>query len=170
MNNNDLLKIKFLQLFCLLQLMALASAAQINPIYLRTEYKVNPVTDISKPRLSWELQSVQQNQKQIAYQVLVASSSVLLASNNGNLWDSKKVNSSQTNQIEYGGKELQATQVCFWKIRSWDKDGVVGKWSYTAKWEMGMLTKTNWKASWIGNDLTNLGKGKVYHLPPAPFF
>ena len=170
MVNNASLRIKFLHLFCLLSLATFVSSAQVNPVYLRTEYEINPVTDNSKPRLSWELQSIQRAQKQTAYQILVASSVVLLANNDGDLWNSKKVNSAQTNQIEYGGKALKATQVCYWKIRSWDKNGTVGKWSNTSKWEIGLLTKTNWKASWIGNDLTNLGKGKVYHLPPAPFF
>ena len=34
----------------------------------------------------------------------------------------------------------------------------------------GCSVKSDWKADWIGNDLTALGKGKTYHLPPAPFF
>lgn len=59
---------------------------------------------------------------------------------------------------------------CYWKVRSWDKNGNVGRWSEIAKWEIGLLSKADWKASWIGNNLTAFGKGIVYHLPPSPYF
>jgi alpha-L-rhamnosidase len=153
-----------------MQLIVVVSFSQVNPLHLRTEYKINPVTDNLNPRLSWELQSIQRNQSQTAYQILVASTESLLAAGKADLWDSKQINTSQTNQIEYAGNALKPTQICYWKIRSWDKNGIVSKWSATATWEMGLLNKNNWKARWIGNDLTALGKGKVYHLPPAPFF
>ncbi|UFH52216.1 alpha-L-rhamnosidase [Spirosoma sp. KNUC1025] len=65
---------------------------------------------------------------------------------------------------------MSSRTACYWKVRSWDKTGQPGSWSSTASWEMGLLHKTDWTAAWIGNDVTNLGKGKLYHLPPAPFF
>lgn len=145
-------------------------ASDLKPANLRTEYKVNPVTDVGKPRLSWELTSTIRGQIQTAYQLLVASSLEQLASDKADLWNSNKVTGNATNQVEYAGKPLAARVICFWKVRSWDKNGEPGPWSAIAKWEMGLLTKSNWKAEWIGNDLTALGKGKTYHLPPAPFF
>ncbi|WP_227686976.1 alpha-L-rhamnosidase [Spirosoma arboris] len=142
----------------------------LKPLNLRTEYKITPVTDVVKPRLSWELTATGRGQVQTAYQLLVASSSELLASDKADLWNSNKVIGNTTNQVEYGGKPLASRTVCFWKVRSWDKTGQPGPWSATAKWEMGLLNKADWKAEWIGNDLTALGKGKTYQLPPAPFF
>ncbi len=149
---------------------SLSATTDLKPVNLRVEYKINPVTDAEKPRLSWELTSTIREQIQTAYQIMVASSPGLLASDKADLWQSPKVNGNATNQVAYAGKSLASRTVCFWKVRSWDKNGQPGPWSATATWEMGLLTKADWKADWIGNDLTALGKGKTYHLPPAPFF
>ncbi|RRB04380.1 alpha-L-rhamnosidase [Larkinella rosea] len=149
---------------------SLAVTADLKPVNLRTEYKPNPVVDAAKPRLSWELTSAVRGQLQTAYQIRVASSPELLAADKADLWNSAKTSGSVTNQIEYAGKPMTSRTVCFWQVRSWDKTGQPGPWSSTATWEMGLLNKADWKADWIGNDLTALGKGNVYHLPPAPFF
>ncbi len=142
----------------------------LKAVRLRTEYKINPVTDVTKPRLSWELTSAVRGQVQTAYQIVVASSAQQLAANKADLWDSGKVMGNVTNQVEYAGTTLSSRTVCYWKVRSWDKNGQPGVWSQPATYEMGLLNKADWKADWIGNDLTALGKGKTYHLPPAPFF
>jgi len=147
-----------------------ALTSDLKPVSLRTEYKTDPVTDVAKPRLSWELISNIRGQVQTAYHIMVASTPELLTAGNGDLWNSSKIAGNSTNQVEYAGKPLQSRTVCFWRVRSWDKNGQAGAWSQTAKWEMGLLSKTDWKAVWIGNDLTAFGKGKVYHLPPSPFF
>lgn len=147
-----------------------ALKTDLKPVNLRTEYKTNPVTDVSKPRLSWELISDVRCQEQTAYQVMVASSTGLLAADKADIWNPGKVAGNATNQIEFGGKPMHSRSVCFWKVRSWDKSGLAGEWSETAKWEMGLVDKTDWKGAWIGNDLTALGKGITYHLPPSPFF
>jgi len=147
-----------------------ASFTELKPINLRTEYKVNPVIDSPKPRFSWELTSTKRGQNQTAFQIMIASSTELLEVNKSDIWDSKKINSNSTNQIEYDGITLKSRTLCFWKIRSWDKNGQVSAWSSIAKFEIGLLNKNDWNADWIGNDLTALGKGKIYHLPPSPFF
>ncbi|KAA9356214.1 alpha-L-rhamnosidase [Larkinella humicola] len=147
-----------------------AVPTDVKPVHLRTEYKLNPVVDATTPRLSWELTSAIRGQLQTAYQIMVASSPVFLAADKADLWNSAKQPGRATNQIEYAGKPLSARTVCYWKVRSWDKNGQPGPWSAPARWEMGLLDPSDWKAEWIGNDLTALGKGKVYHLPPAPFF
>ncbi|MCE7059695.1 alpha-L-rhamnosidase [Dyadobacter sp. CY343] len=149
--------------------LASANAKGVDPTYLRCEYKVNPVTDQKSPRLSWELQSGENNQVQTAYQILVASSPENLTEAKADLWNTNKTTGRATYQIEYKGKPLSSRTICYWKVRSWDKNGVPGKWSEAALWEMGLLAKNEWKADWIGLDLDHLGKGKVYHLPPAPY-
>jgi len=145
------------------------SAQALSPVYLRAEYKVNPVTDSPAPRLSWELTSSQNNQIQSAYQILVASSRDKLSEKSADLWNSEKVPGRATAHIEYAGRPLTSRQICYWKVRSWDKQGQPGAWSETAVWEMGLLDKKQWRAEWIGLDLDALGKGKEYHLPPAPY-
>jgi alpha-L-rhamnosidase len=149
---------------------SLALNTDLTPVHLRTEYRTNPVIDAGKPRLSWELTSAAKGQIQTAFQIMVASSTALLASDKPDLWNSAKVTGSATNQIEYAGKALPSRMICYWKVRSWDKNGQPGVWSSVARWEMGLLAKADWQADWIGHDLTALGKGKTYHLPPAPFF
>ena len=157
-----------LSVICCPKMHALNS--DLKPVNLRTEYKIDPVVDVEKPRLSWELNSSVRGQMQTAYQIIVASSAALLAVDKADIWNSDKTNSDATNQVEFDGKALNSRKICYWKVRSWDKNGQVGAWSVPAKWEMGLLNKSDWQAEWIGNDLTALGKGKVYHLPPAPFF
>ncbi len=137
--------------------------------YLRCEYKTDPVIDIMNPRLSWILESKVNGQFQSAYRILVASTLKNLSTGKADLWDTKKVKSDQTYHIQYKGKSLRSRQVCYWKVMSWDKDGKPGQWSEPAKWEIGLLDKKEWRGKWIGKNLNELGKGKEYHLPPAPY-
>jgi len=118
---------------------------------LRCEDLKDPLgIDIKKPRLRWLLQSNERGQKQTAYQVLVASTPELLATNKGDLWDSGKVNSEQSIQVEYAGKTLTSRLKCFWKTRGWDRKDVQSDWSATALWSMGLLNPEDWTAKWIG--------------------
>ncbi|GAI20807.1 unnamed protein product, partial [marine sediment metagenome] len=71
---------------------------------LRCEYRVNPLgVDVVKPRLNWIMESNQRGRKQRAYQILVADSEEKLKQNEGELWDSGKVKSEQSNQVVYKG-------------------------------------------------------------------
>ena len=54
--------------------------------------------------------------------MLVASTPELLAKDQGDLWDSGKVVSDQSIQVEYAGKPLESRQVCHWKVRVWLKN------------------------------------------------
>src|SRR5271157_2653004 len=68
----------------------------LHPVDLRCEYRANPLgVDTLAPRLSWKLAVADPTARglgQSAYQVLVASSEALLTRNQGDLWDSGKVN------------------------------------------------------------------------------
>ncbi len=117
----------------------------------RCEYLNNPLgIDVSRPRLSWILASSHRGEVQSAYRVLVASSLGRLAKDQGDLWDSGKVPSDQSIQVEYGGKPLPSRTACFWKVRVWDGRGKVSHWSQPASWSMGLLTHDDWQAKWIG--------------------
>lgn len=119
---------------------------------LRCEYRVDPLgIDVEKPRLSWVLRSPARGQKQTAYRVLVAQSDAKLAANQGDLWDSGKVQSDRTIHIEYGGKPLSSRMRCYWKVQVWDKDGRASPWSEPAVWSMGLLKKSDWQAKWIAD-------------------
>jgi alpha-L-rhamnosidase len=118
---------------------------------LRCEYLINPLgIDIVNPRLSWILESDERNQKQMAYQILVASTDALLQQDAGDLWDTGKIESDQSNQIAYQGKPLKSCMFCYWKVRVWDKDDSPSAWSEPVSWSMGLLEPKDWKAQWIG--------------------
>lgn len=123
----------------------------------RCEYKQNPIgVDAAKPTLSWELQSNQQNVLQTAYRILVADDNLLLQKNTGNIWDSKKISSSESIQVKYNGKVLRSAKKYFWKVMVWDNKGNISAWTANASWQMGLLSKADWKnARWIGYEEIN---------------
>jgi len=107
-----------------------------------------------KPRLSWELQSDREHILQTAYRVLVADDPKLLIENKGNIWDSKKINSTASIQVAYNGKPLQAAKKYFWKVMVWDNGKNISDWSGVAMWQMGLLSQQDWgNAKWITNKI-----------------
>lgn len=140
---------------------SIASAATVSE--LRCEYLDNPLgIDESQPRLSWIMHSSERGDFQTAYHILVASSPAILSQNQGDLWDSGLVDSSQSIQVVYAGKPLASGLACYWKVQIRDKSGVPGAWSPPASWTMGLLRPEDWTAQWIGMaTATNL-------LPAAP--
>ncbi len=117
---------------------------------LRCEYLDNPLgIDTVKPRLSWMLDSDVRGESQTGYQILVASNRKLLAAGQGDLWDTKKVASDDTVNVEYAGKRLESRAACFWKVRVWDREGKVSAWSDVACWTLGLLNPVDWEATWI---------------------
>jgi alpha-L-rhamnosidase len=129
----------------------------VKPVNLRCESRENPLgIDVAKPRLSWVIKSEGRGIRQTACQVLVATSEKLLKEGRADLWDSGKVESDRSIQVEYKGKPLQSRMQCFWKVRIWftaQGSAVQGSdWSEPAKWSMGMLKPEDWQAKWIGAD------------------
>ena len=103
---------------------ACTKLSEIEITNLKCEYKINPVgIDISKPRFSWNLESVQRGIGQSAYQLFVSSSLKNLDEDRGDIWDSKKIDSDQSIQIYFNGSPLESNQKYFWKVRVWDQDG-----------------------------------------------
>ena len=151
-----------LSVVLVLPLLLAASLHAASLTNIRCEYLENPLgIAAARPRLSWviaESQSeisnsksqIPRNQKQTAYQVLVASSEELLKTAKGDLWDSGKVASDQSIHVEYGGKPLASRMECYWKVRVWDQDGNASGWSTSALWTMGLLKPDDWQAKWIG--------------------
>ncbi|MFH0761411.1 MAG: glycoside hydrolase family 78 protein [Bacteroidota bacterium] len=119
---------------------------------LRCEYRVDPMgIDRQHPRLSWVMKSADQEQQQSAWQILVASTSGKLARNKGDLWNSGKVNSGQSNQVVYAGLPLNSRKQVWWKVKIWNQGGKTSGWSDAATWSMGLLNPQDWKANWISD-------------------
>jgi hypothetical protein len=117
---------------------------------LRCEYAVDPLgVDVEHPRLYWTVASDARGDRQTAYQILAATSADLLAQDQGDLWDSGKVESDETTHVVYAGKPLKSSQEVFWIVRVWDQDGNPSAWSKPANWTMGVLSDRDWHAKWI---------------------
>ena len=126
-------------------------AQQLIVSHLQCQYQEYPlgVEDVS-PHLSWQLSALHRNVMQSAYRILVADNKALLQENVGNIWDSKKVISGQSIQVMYNGIKLQSGNEYFWKVMVWDNQGTASKWSKTSAWQMGLLSRKDWKgAQWI---------------------
>lgn len=122
---------------------------------LKVEHLRDPIQlDFKKPRLSWKILAQDpesRNIQQQSYHVLVASSEKLLASDEGDLWDSGVVSSSESVLVPYEGQRLTSRQTCYWKVRVTDKQGHESGWSDVAKWKMALLEASDWSGSeWIG--------------------
>lgn len=136
---------------------------------LRCEYLENPVAIENRtPRLSWQLRSGGEAKAQTAYRVLVAASPSLLIEGQADFWDSGKVISSQSNQVEYKGKSLDSRQTLYWKVMVWDEKEKASSWSDAGKWTMGLLEPSDWKAQWIGRQEDIYPDSTLTY--PAPYF
>jgi alpha-L-rhamnosidase len=130
----------------------------MKPVHLRCEYQINPLgTDIPRPRLSWQIESDQPGAKQTAYQIQVSSDGVV--------WDTGQVESDQSLFIEYAGPALTSRQQLTWQVRVWDQDGQASEWSEPARWEMGLLDRSDWAALWIGAPFVGGPRTSI----PVPF-
>ncbi len=162
---------KFKITFLLFVLSIFLSKAQdnIHPQGLLCEYMANPVViDKIRPQLSWYSVSEASFQKQSAYQILVASSIQILDSNKGDLWDSGKIISDQSQQVIYAGKPLDSEAKVYWKVKVWDKNDKDSEWSTTATWAVGLLKTSDWAAKWIGMDVAMKGEKPLKFHPIMP--
>jgi alpha-L-rhamnosidase len=79
------------------------------------------------------------------------------------IWDSSRVESDQSIHVVYAGARLRSRQRVFWCVQVWDEIGNLAM-SPIAWWEMGLLRRTDWSASWIGATLV----GGRWTTIPAP--
>jgi len=149
---------------------AVFASTPLRPAELRCEHLKNPSSiDALQPELSWALEpgeSKDRARSQTAYQILAATSLKELEIGRGDLWDSGKTLSSNSVQIPYAGRALGSGQEYFWKLRVWDENGNVSRWSDPARWTMGLLNSSDWHGKWIGLDETAFsGKKQDRRLP-----
>jgi alpha-L-rhamnosidase len=156
-------------------LIALAScigrpAGGLRTVGLRCEYRQDPLgIDTDRPRLSWGLESTGRGQRQSAYRLLVASSADILREDIGDLWDTGRLDSDRTVNIEYDGAPLTSGQRCYWKIMAWDEAGEPSPWSAPAWWETALLEQDDWTGVWIGDGRPDPERDEDFYLEdPAP--
>ena len=109
-----------------------------SPLYEAVSRRENfQFTDIAQkqPFFGWVVNSNQNKTTQVAYQILVASTFEKIQNNQGDCWDSGKVESDQSINLNYQGKELQPNSVYFWKVKTWDNHGVESSFSASSQFK-----------------------------------
>jgi alpha-L-rhamnosidase len=126
---------------------------------LKCDYHVNPIgIGVAQPQLSWQIVAEESNFVQQAYEIRVAESEENLSKSSKLVWNSGKVNSSESVNVTYGGTPAKSGQRLWWQVRIWDTKNKATSWSEPAYWEAGLLNASDWKANWIrfGQEKDNL--------------
>ncbi len=149
-------------LFCALGQVS-AESPVLKPVNLRCQGFVDPLgIDAKKPALSWIVASEDpsvRGQMQSAYQVMVADEG-----SNEILWDSGKVEGSNSIHIPYNGKPLRSHRRYVWKVRVWNREDQVSEWSGPQSWSTGFLEE-GWPPEWIGGTGRTQRLRKEFALP-----
>ena len=127
---------------------AVRGESSITPERLTCEYAADPLIDVSQPRLAWINMNGRdvRGAAQTAYRIRVALSETGFDSA---VWDSGRVESSESAFIPYGGPLASRTSY-WWQVMVWDEQGRASEWSAPAHWHTGLLSKDEWCGEWIG--------------------
>lgn len=88
-----------------------------------TEKYQNVVIHSEHPLLGWVVNSNEKNTLQTAYRILVASTREKLIRDESDIWDSGKVEGSNSIAVSLDGVALQPLKVYYWKVKTWDNHG-----------------------------------------------
>ena len=88
----------------------------------RERFQFTEVSNIN-PLFGWIVPLEENNTRQTAYRIAVASDKEMLLNNSADFWDSGKVQSSQSTNISYNGKQLTPGSVFFWRVKLWNNRG-----------------------------------------------
>lgn len=129
------------------------------------EYRNNPLgIDVTIPRFGWQMQTNRQGARQTAYRILAASDVERLKENEADYWDSGRVDTDESIHIAYAGRALKSRDRVYWQVTIWDEQNTAAQ-SEVAWFEMGLLEKEDWQATWIGGAL----RGGPRSTIPAPY-
>ncbi|MDP5228876.1 MAG: sulfatase-like hydrolase/transferase [Cellulophaga sp.] len=77
---------------------------------------------------------------QSAYQILVSSTKENSDNNIGDVWNSEQVRTNASNEIAHVGTALKIGQEYFWKVRIWDQDNRLSRYSDAQSFKVGKAT------------------------------
>ncbi len=117
---------------------------------LKVNETSNPVGIDSTPIFSWTPNSDGYGQYQTAYRVIVASTKEKAENNEGDLWDSGKVESPFCYSISYGGQALTSHTTYYWRVQAWDAENAKCD-SAVSSFKTGVLSSNEWSGQWIGH-------------------
>ncbi len=111
----------------------------------------------SKPEYGWVVSKGAVIQS--AYQLLVASSKEMIDNNNGDIWDSGQVRGNTSSNVEHNGALLKEGGTYFWKVRIWDNDNRLSRYSESQSFKMGVY----------GQTITTPNSFQLDHIKPVSF-
>ena len=124
------------------------------PNHLRCNGMTNPLAiDTVLPLFSWQIPCVHDGQQQTAYEIEVATDSLLLVRGKADLWRSGKVASAEQINVAYSGRQLAERDLCYWRVRAWDESGQRTPWSSPARFAIGILN--GMAGDYLGMDTVN---------------
>ncbi len=115
--------------------------------------------DTAEPRFSWQITSDRQDVRQTAYQIIVCD-------DQGEVWNTGKVDSDQQLWLPYAGKQLQSNTACTWKVKVWTTAGE-SEWSSDEHFSIGLLHEGKWSGYWIGLERMMPGEERGFHTRMA---
>lgn len=133
-------------------LWAAMAQAQVQVKNLTVEQQAHPIgIATAQPRFGWQLESDKRNVKQVAYEIIVASSKSNIEKSIGDIWSSGKITSDASLFIPFKGKLLHSNQYYYFKTKVYTNTGAV-VWSKPMFFTLGFLKREDWKGQWIGYD------------------
>ena len=120
-------------------------ASNVRIVKLLTEYELQPMgVETQHPRFSWQMSAAEGSAgcRQTACQIQVKDKS------GRQLWDSGRMDTSESLNIRYDGERLSPACHYDWTVTVWDEDGQPHE---AASWfETGLMAKNEQDAAWGG--------------------
>lgn len=144
-------------------MLCLAAAVQAKHIIvtrLTCEMQAGMVTTSDIPRLGWQMASPENGTRQTAYEIEVRDALT------GNVvWNSGKVDSSQSRLVPYKGTLLKGNRYT-WRVRVWDEADIPSEWSGLSDFRMTTADDAFANSEWIGaitRKDARLPEGRKFH-------
>lgn len=115
----------------------------MRPVALRCEHQNAPMgLNRPRPRFDWALEGDGHDRRQTAFQLVVCAGDTTL-------WDSGKVLSAETRQVEYAGPGLVSDRLHCWTVMVWDETDAPSDWAEPRPFLTGLMQNEDWQANWI---------------------
>ncbi len=126
------------------------SAKDWNIQKVTIDYAVQPINVATdKPGISWVLTSAKNNDRQVAYQVKIASSRKLIDEDKADIWSSDKIKSGQSSHIFPDTKKIKSNSDYWVKVTSMNQNG--SEATFITSFSTAYFGQNEWKAQWIGH-------------------
>src|SRR5690606_5203929 len=138
--------------------LATESKGGVQAIGLEVENTESPMgIDVGMPVFGWRIESSFHDITQAAYEIKVFEGKK-------EVWNSNRVESSQSHYIPYKGAPLKSKTDYRWEVKVWDNRGDVSEPSH-GRFSTAMLSASDWQAAWITSGIpSDTAEGVVPRL------